>query len=60
MPYSLGTRPPLVTRRLTAEKRRPGDFLRGPIDTPGWRPYYNVIAAACANLGITMEVEHMS
>jgi hypothetical protein len=50
----------LVTRRLAAENADRLIFYAEPIDTPGWRPYYNVIAAACANLGITLEVDLVS
>ena len=50
----------LVTRRLAAENANRVIFCAKPIDAPGWRPYYNVIAAACANLGITLEVELVS
>ena len=39
-----------------------GGSCSGPAGrrTPGWRPYYNVIVAACANLGVTLEVERVS
>ena len=50
----------LVTRRLAAANADRVIFYAEPIDTPGWRPYYHVIAAACADLGITLEVELVS
>jgi len=50
----------LVTRRLAAENADRVIFYAEPIDIPGWRPYYTVIAAACADLGITLEVELVS
>jgi hypothetical protein len=50
----------LVTGRLAAENTDRVIFCAKPIDTPGWRPYHNVIAAACANLGVTLEVERVS
>jgi hypothetical protein len=50
----------LVTRRLAAENADRVTFYAEPIETPGWRPYYNVITAACATLGITLEVELVS
>ena len=50
----------LVTRRLAAEHADRVIFSAEPIDTPGWRPYYNLIAAACAKLGIALKVEPMS
>ena len=49
-----------VTRRLAVENADRVIFYAEPIDTPGWHPYYNVIAAACANLGMTLEVELVS
>jgi hypothetical protein len=50
----------LVTARLAAEKADRVIFYAEPIDIPGWRPYYNVIVAACASLGVTLEVERAS
>ena len=50
----------VVTTRLAAVNADRVIFYAEPIDTPGWRPYYNVVAAACANLGITLEVELVS
>jgi len=50
----------LVTRRLAAENAGRVIFYAEPAGTPGWRPCYNVIAAACADLGITLEVELVS
>ncbi|HEV2375299.1 MAG TPA: hypothetical protein VGS19_24465 [Streptosporangiaceae bacterium] len=50
----------LVTRRLAAENIDQVTFYAEPVDTPGWRPYYNVMADSCANLGITLKVELVS
>ena len=45
---------------LAAENADRVIFYAEPIDTLGWRPHHNVITAACANFGITLEVELVS
>lgn len=47
----------LVARRLVDEKVDRIVFYAKPIDTPGWRHYYNVITTACNRLGIKLLVK---
>jgi hypothetical protein len=50
----------VVTRQLAAVNADRVISTRNRSTPPGWRPYYNVVAAACANLDVTLEVELVS
>lgn len=45
-----------MVKRLGDEKVDRIIFYAEPIDSPGWRPYYDVIATACEPLGVDLVV----